>query len=61
MLWVSCADLGTAQALKAEALLVTPADLPKQCEYIDRDTFEVVDGAGRALCFVLRWVGVGPT
>ena len=60
MLWISCKDLATAQALKAEALLSVAADLPKQVEYLDRDTFDVVNGSGRALCFVLAQVGIGP-
>ena len=34
-----------AQQLKREVLLNNPTDLPVACEYMDRDSFDVVDSA----------------
>ena len=58
LLWVSCRDLATAQALRKEVLLATPAELPIGCEYMDRDTFDAVDGAGRVLVKLIQLVGM---
>jgi D-lactate dehydrogenase len=58
-LWVSCNSLEEAQQLKREVLLNNPADLPVACEYMDRDSFDVVDSAGRFLCHALSKFGIG--
>lgn len=57
-MWIACRDLDTAQRLRREVLLASAADLPTACEYMDRDSFDVVDGAGRVLCLLLRGLGI---
>lgn len=59
MLWVGCPDLKTAQKLKRNVLLTDPKNLPASCEYMDRDSFDVVDSAGRALCLAMSGLGFG--
>ena len=58
-LWVSCSSLNEAQKLKKEVLLNNPTDLPISCEYMDRDSFDIVDDAGRFLCHALTKFGIG--
>jgi D-lactate dehydrogenase len=58
--WVSCNSLKTAQLFKQKVLLVEPLDLPISCEYMNKDTIDVVDQAGRALCHSLLRFGIGP-
>jgi D-lactate dehydrogenase len=58
--WVSCDSLVTAQNMKKQVLLVNPADLPISCEYMNKDTMDVVDQGGRALCHSLLRFGIGP-
>jgi len=58
--WVSCNSLQTAQLFKQQVLLVAPSDLPISCEYMNRDTMNVVDQGGRALCHTLLRFGIGP-
>jgi len=58
-LWVACESLEQAQALKKLVLMVSPEDLPVSCEYMDRDTVDVVDRAGRGLCFAIQKLGIG--
>ena len=58
-LWVSCNSLKEAQQLKREVLLNNPTDLPVACEYMDRDSFDVVDSAGRFLCHAISKFGIG--
>ena len=57
--WISCRDFTTAQALRQQVLLHNPADLPISCEYMDRDSIDVVDTAGRVLCGVISYLGIG--
>ena len=61
-LWLSCKDLRTAQQVKAEVLLKGgPQDLPSSVEYMDRDSVRAVDEAGRILCWMISFIGIGPT
>ena len=57
--WISCDNLKTALELRKKVVLANPHDLPLSCEYMDRDSFDVVDEAGRVLCAVIRTFGVG--
>ena len=59
--WISCKDFEVAQKLKQRVFLHSAADLPQSCEYMDRDTFDVVNESGRALCTVLSVCGIGNT
>lgn len=55
--WVSCKDFETAQNLKREVCLKEGA-MSKSCEYMNRDTFEAVDKAGRILIKMIEVVGM---
>lgn len=59
LVWVSCKDFEVAHTLRASCLQ-TPCEMPSTLEYMDRDSFEVVDRAGRILCFTIRQLGIGP-
>lgn len=58
-LWVSCGSFEAANAVR-KAALATPQDLPRSIEYMDRDTFETVDQAGRGLVLLIRLFGMAP-
>ena len=58
-LWISCSSIEEAHELKNKVLLNNPDDLPISCEYMDRDCFDVVDGAGRLLCHAISKLGIG--
>lgn len=45
--------------MKRTVLLHCAEDLPISCEYIDRDTYDVVDSAGRILCLAIDYFGLG--
>ena len=55
--WLSFADLDTATKFKTEVCLDNPADLPMSLEYMDRDTFDVVDSAGRCMGHFIKFFG----
>eukprot|EP00667_Euglena_gracilis_P005361 EG_transcript_5401 len=57
--WVSCKDFDTAQALKCQVFLKNPAALPTLVEYMDRDTVDVVDSAGRGFTTTINTLGMG--
>lgn len=57
--WVSFADLETALAFRREVCLDNPSDLPVSVEYMDRDSFDVVDGAGRVMGNLIKVIGAG--
>lgn len=57
--WISCKDFDTAQAFRKEVCLNNPKDLPMSVEYMDRDSFDVIDQAGRIMGNLIKVVGVG--
>ena len=57
-LWVSCSDFSTAHRIRALCLR-DPVTLPSQMEYMDADSYSIVDRSGRALCLAIRAVGIG--
>lgn len=57
--WISFADLDSALQFRKEVALVNPTDLPISMEYLDRDSFDVVDRAGRILASVIAYAGDG--
>ena len=59
LLWISCDSLETALDLRKQVCLASESDLPSSCEYMDRDSFDVVDRSGRVLCTVINLFGVG--
>ena len=54
-LWVSCASFETAQTLR-KVCLRDSTSLPSQMEYLNRDAFDVTDGYGRVMCFLIKKV-----
>ena len=57
--WISCQDFETAQAFRKEVCLNNPKDLPISVEYMDRDSFYVIDQSGRIMGNLIKLVGVG--
>jgi D-lactate dehydrogenase len=55
--WVSMDSLETALAFRREVCLDNAQDLPVSVEYMDRDSFDVIDRAGRLLAKVIQVVG----
>jgi D-lactate dehydrogenase len=44
--WLSFDDLETALKFRKEVCLDNPDDVPVSMEYLDHDTFDVIDRAG---------------
>jgi D-lactate dehydrogenase len=57
--WVSFADLDTALAFRKEVCLDNAKDLPISVEYMDRDSFDIIDRSGRVLANLIKVVGMG--
>jgi len=55
--WMSFADLDTTIKFKTEVCLDNPSDLPVSIEYMDRDSFDVIDRAGRIMGLVIKTLG----
>lgn len=58
--WISFQDFDTAQKFRKLVCLDNPKDLPLSVEYMDRDSFDVIDNAGRVMGNLIRVVGIGP-
>jgi D-lactate dehydrogenase len=58
-LWVSTTDLDTSLAFRKEVCLDNPKDLPLSVEYMDRDSFDVIDRSGRVMGNLIKVVGMG--
>ena len=56
--WISFDSLETALAFRREVCLNNPLDLPISLEYMDRDAFDVVDSAGRAMALSIQFLGM---
>jgi len=57
--WIAFSDLDTALNFRRQVCLHNPQDLPISVEYMDRDTFDVVDSAGRVLATLIKLFGAG--
>lgn len=57
--WLSFDSLETALAFRRQVCLDNPKDIPISLEYMDRDSFDVIDRSGRVLAGVIK--AVGPT
>ncbi len=57
--WVSTSDFETALAFRKEVCLNNPKDLPISAEYMDRDSFDVIDRSGRVMGNLIKAVGMG--
>ena len=55
--WLSFDSLDTALAFRRQVCLDNPRDLPVSCEYMDRDSFDVVDRSGRVLGNMIKFIG----
>jgi D-lactate dehydrogenase len=55
--WLSFEDLETTVKFKTEVCLDNPADLPMSIEYMDRDSFDVIDQAGRFMGHFIKFFG----
>eukprot|EP00548_Thalassiothrix_antarctica_P005839 CAMPEP_0194154390 /NCGR_PEP_ID=MMETSP0152-20130528/60460_1 /TAXON_ID=1049557 /ORGANISM="Thalassiothrix antarctica, Strain L6-D1" /LENGTH=500 /DNA_ID=CAMNT_0038860449 /DNA_START=433 /DNA_END=1935 /DNA_ORIENTATION=+ len=56
--WISFLNLETALAFRCEVCLQNPQDLPVSIEYMNRDSFDVIDTAGRGQAAVIQLLGV---
>jgi len=55
--WISFRDLETALDFRREVCLDNADDLPISVEYMDRDSFEVIDRSGRGQANVIKLLG----
>ena len=55
--WVSLDSLETTLQFRRQVCLDNPADLPVSMEYMDRDSFDVIDRSGRVLGNTIKLVG----
>jgi D-lactate dehydrogenase (quinone) len=56
--WISCHSLEDAYLIRNKVLLDNSADLPISCEYMNQDSYEVIDSCGRILCYCLSFFGI---
>ena len=59
MFWVSFPDMETTAAFRREVCLDNPTDLPISCEYLDRDSIDIIDRSGRIATYLIRYLGTG--
>ena len=59
MFWVSFPDMETTAAFRREVCLDNPADLPISCEYLNRDSVEIINRSGRIATYLIRYMGTG--
>mmetsp|Transcript_23668 Transcript_23668/g.35982 ORF Transcript_23668/g.35982 Transcript_23668/m.35982 type:complete len:710 (+) Transcript_23668:68-2197(+) len=57
--WVACKDFETTLRFRKEVCLDNAKDLPISMEYMDRDTFDIVDRSGRILANLIKVIGMG--
>lgn len=55
--WVGFKTIDLALEFRKSVTLDNPTDLPLSAEYLDRDSFDVIDQAGRAMATVIQLVG----
>lgn len=55
--WISTDSFETALAFRKEVCLDNAAEMPLSVEYMDRDSFDVIDRAGRVLAKIIQYVG----
>ena len=57
--WVSFPDLETTLSFRREVCLNNPKDMPISCEYLDRDSVDIIDRSGRISAHLIRYLGMG--
>jgi D-lactate dehydrogenase (quinone) len=55
--WISFDSLETTLAFRRQVCLDNPQDVPVSMEYMDRDSFDVIDRSGRVLGNMIKVVG----
>lgn len=55
--WVGFETMDLALEFRRNVSLDNPEDLPLTVEYVDRDAFDVIEEAGRAMAWVIRFFG----
>jgi len=55
--WIGFQSLELALEFRRSVTLDNPNDLPLSTEYIDRDAFDVIDQAGRAMATIIQFLG----
>jgi len=58
VIWASCSDFETAQALKRQVCIASPDLMAKSCEYMNREVHDAVDQAGRILIKMIEVLGM---
>lgn len=56
-LWLSFDQLETALRFRKQVCLNNPHDVPVSCEYMDRDSFDIIDRSGRFLGKLIAYTG----
>ena len=56
--WLSFNSMDTALEFRRKVCLDNPVDLPVSMEYMDRDSFDVIDQSGRVMGNAIKAVGV---
>ena len=59
MFFVSFPDMETTLAFRREVCLNNPKDLPISCEYLDRDSIDIIDRSGRIATHMIKYLGMG--
>jgi D-lactate dehydrogenase (quinone) len=55
--WIGFDSMDLALEFRRQIALHNPQDLPLSLEYVDRDAFDVIDQAGRAMATIISWLG----
>jgi D-lactate dehydrogenase (quinone) len=55
--WIGFDSMDLALEFRRHVALHNPQDLPLSVEYVDRDAFDVIDQAGRAMATIISWLG----
>jgi D-lactate dehydrogenase (quinone) len=55
--WISFDSLDTALKFRRQVCLSSPQDLPVSMEYMDRDSFDIIDRAGRFMAKTIQLTG----
>lgn len=57
-IWVACKDYATAHEIRRDVCLKAPDTMAKSCEYMNKETVDGVDQAGRIQIKMIDWLGM---
>ena len=57
--FLSFPDFETTLEFRRQVIVDNPEDLPISCEYLDRDSIDIIDRAGRISTYLIRFLGMG--